>query len=64
MPQPKDHEAKIAAQRKFCKEKGWPMFARSKCSNCGRSWTEKYSLETAGGMHIVSCPYCWTSWCD
>ena len=59
-----EHEDKIAAQRRFCKEKKIPHFAHERCVNCGLRWTSHYTLDEAETTHIMACPHCGWSWTD
>jgi len=60
-----DQQAKIDAQRLYCRLNDLPHFAHDRCAVCGRSWAEdaRITLEMAGWMHIICCPFCNRSWC-
>lgn len=59
-------EAKIGAQKQYCKDHKVPLFAPSngRCWNCGKIIYDRISLETAATTHITGCPYCHRSYCD
>lgn len=62
----KEINLKIAANRRFCKEKGWPNFAPRDgfCWSCGEQIFNHISLETASSQDITGCPCCSRSYCD
>ena len=72
-----DKEKAIEAQKKLCKEKGYPNFAPNKgiCWKCGRNIYEELtigernyktgiSVEKAGEELVTGCPHCKRSYCD
>lgn len=61
-------EEAIAAQEKYCKEHGDPLFAPSD-GRCYKCWQQIYgpngwSVEKAGSCLITGCPYCRRSYVD
>jgi hypothetical protein len=62
-----DVQKSIEAQRKYCKEKGYPHFAPRNgiCLYCSRQIYETgITTERAGSTLITGCPYCNKSYCD
>lgn len=57
---------RIEAQRQFCKERGWPMFAPQDgfCWSCGRQIFTEKNDHRARNDHITGCPECSRSYCD
>ena len=65
----------IEAQRKYCKEKGYPHFAPydGRCYSCNKdiyseidhgTYKTGISVESAGSELIIGCPHCNRSYCD
>jgi len=63
------------AQKKICKENGWPHFAPlfGRCYRCNRNiyqqidhgeWKSGYSVEKASSDLITGCPHCHYSYCE
>jgi len=47
-------------QKKYCKEKGVPMFAPID----GICWSCKNKIPDRGDKHITGCPLCHRSYCS
>ena len=56
----------IDAQRQYCKEHKYPMFAPNDgfCFSCGKQIYTRINSEYAGKEHITGCPHCSRSYCD
>ena len=58
------------AQKKYCEEKGYPLFLyyrNGQCFRCGNSVFRQpggYTIEHAGSHLITGCPFCNASFCE
>ncbi len=63
-----DINAAKKAQKNYCKEKVYPLFAPKDgvCWNCGKNiyCVNGISVEQASNNLITGCPFCHRSFCD
>ena len=63
-----DINAAKKAQKKYCKEKEYPLFAPidGVCWSCGKNiyCVNGISVEHASNNLITGCPFCHRSFCD
>ena len=58
-------KTKIENQKKYCKEKGLPLFVPGDgiCFSCHKQIYEKITEEVAATEHITGCPICHRTYC-
>ena len=62
-----DTQAAIEAQKIYCKEHNYPVFAPTlygECFRCHNNIFKEISVERAGAVLITGCPYCNYSFCE